>query len=157
MKKYLISLLFVAGIANAGLVNGVAFVVNDEPITLYDIDKEMQEKGLSKNDAVKSLIDETLYNQQIKKENISVDIFDVDNYLSKLAAQNRMTLLEFKALVRQQQDYDQFVEGIKKRLMHEKLIKKVARGNIKIATDDDIKIISTLYTFYTSKLYLFYN
>ena len=140
MKKYLVSLLLSLGIANAGLVNGVAIVVNDEPITLYDIDMQMQKKGLSKNDAVKSLIDEVLYDQQIQKENISVDIFDVDEYISKLAAQNRMSLLEFKSVVRQQQDYKKFVDDIKRRLIHQSLIKKVARGNIKIATDDDIKI-----------------
>ncbi len=140
MKKYLISLLLGLGIANAGLVNGVALVVNDEPITLYDIDKQMQEKRLNKNDAIKNLIDEVIYRQQIKKENISVDIFDIDNYIGQLASRNKMSLLEFKALVRQQQDYDKFVEGIKTRLTHEKLIKKIAQGNIKIATDDDIKI-----------------
>lgn len=140
MKKYLVSLLLSLGIANAGLVNGVAIVVNEEPITLYDIDKQMQETGLSKKDAVKSLIDQLLYDQQVKKENVSVDIFDVDEHISKLAAQNRMSLLEFKSIIRQQQDYNQFVADIKKRLIHQQLIKKIARGNIKIATDDDIQI-----------------
>ena len=140
MKKHLVSLLLCFGIANAALVNGVAIVVNEEPITLYDIDKRMQEQGLSKKDAVKSLIDQLLYEQQIKKENVSIDIFDIDEYISKLATQNRMSLLEFKSIIRQQQDYDQFVNDIKKRLVHQKLIKKIARGNIKIATDDDIQI-----------------
>lgn len=140
MKKYLVSFLLSLGIANAGLVNGVAIVVNDEPITLYDIDMKMETKGLNKNDAVKSLIDEVLYEQQVKKENVNVDIFDVDEYISKLAAQNRMSLLEFKSVIRQQQDYKKFVDGIKKTLIHQNLVKKVARGNIKIATDDDIKI-----------------
>ena len=140
MKKYLVSLLLSLSVANAGLVNGVAVVVNDEPITLYDIDMKMETTGLNKNDAVKSLIDEVLYDQQIKKENINVDIFDVDEYISKLASQNRMSLLEFKSVIRQQQDYEKFVEDIKQRLIHERLIKKVARGNIKIASDDDINI-----------------
>jgi hypothetical protein len=140
MKKYLVGFLLSLGIANAGLVNGVAVVVNDEPITLYDIDLKMQEKGLNKNDAVKNLIEEVLYEQQIAKENISVDIFEVDEYISKLAAQNRMSLLEFKSVIRQQQDYQQFVNDIKKRLTHQELVKKVARGNIKVATENDIKI-----------------
>lgn len=139
MKKYLVSILLSLSFANAGLVNGVALVVNDEPITLYDIDKQMQETGLSKNDAVKSLIDKVLYEQQVKSENISVDIFDVDNYITKLAEQNRMSLLEFKSLIRQQQDYNKFVDDVKKRLVHERLVQKVARGNIKIADDEDLK------------------
>lgn len=140
MKKYLISFLFSLSLANAGLVNGVSVVVNDEPITLYDIDTVMQEQGLSRNDAVKSLIDKVIYEQQLKKENITVDIFDIDNYIAKLAAQNKMSTLEFKAIVKQQQDYEKFTQDIKQRLLHQKLVTKVARGNIKIATDDDIKI-----------------
>lgn len=140
MKKTLIALLLGFSLSQAGLVNGIAMVVNDEPITLFDVDQEMQTKNIDKNQAVKNLINEIIYNQEIKKNNVSVDIFDVDNYIAKLAASNNMKPLEFKALVRQQQDYNAFIESIKKQLTHQKLIRKVAGGKIKIATDDDLKI-----------------
>ena len=72
------------GILSAGLVDGIALVVNEEPITLYDIDKKMLESNLSKKDAVSLLIDELLYEQELRKYNIEVDIFDVNNYIEKI-------------------------------------------------------------------------
>ncbi len=140
IQKLIFSIFFLIGVANAGLVNGVALVINDQPITLYDIDEEMQSKNIDKNAAVQNLINKLIYDQSIKNNSVSVDIFDVDNYIAKLAAQNNMKPLEFKALVRQQQDYNQFIQKIKEQLTHQKLIRKVSDGNLKIATDDDLKI-----------------
>jgi hypothetical protein len=140
IQKLIFSIFFLAGVANAGLVNGVALVINDQPITLYDIDEEMQKKNIDKNSAVQNLINGIIYEQALKNNSVSVDIFDVDNYIAKLAAQNNMKPLEFKALVRQQQDYNQFIQKIKEQLTHQKLIRKVAGGNLKIATEDDLKI-----------------
>lgn len=140
MRKYILSLIVVVSFANAGLINAVALIVNNDPITLYDIDKMMEENHLSKQKAVKLLIDEKIYNQAIKKNGVSVDIFDVDNYIDKLAVQNKMSTLDFKALVRQQQDYNAFRQKIKTQLLHQKLVRKIAEGKIKIATNDDIKI-----------------
>ncbi len=48
MKKLLGILLLSTTISFAGLVDAVALVVNDEPITLYDIDKRMVESKVSK-------------------------------------------------------------------------------------------------------------
>jgi hypothetical protein len=140
MKIFILSLLTSFIFLNAGLVNAIAIVVNNSPITLYDIDQIIQEKNITKQQAVESLIDEKLYNQDLKKKHISVDIFDIDNYIGKLAAQNKMNVLDFKSLVRQQQDYKLFKEQIKKQLLHQKLILKIAGGKLKIASSNDIEI-----------------
>ena len=139
MKKYIFSLIFTFTFLEAGLVNGIALIVNDTPITLYDIDKKMQGDNLSKQQAVDIIIDDTLYKQELKKNNISVDIFDVDNYIDKLAKQNKMSTLDFKALVRQQQNYELFKAQIEIQLKHQKLIKKIASGKLIIANDEDMK------------------
>ncbi|MEA2019057.1 MAG: peptidyl-prolyl cis-trans isomerase [Campylobacterota bacterium] len=140
MKKYILILLCCCTFAYAGLVNGIAIIVNDTPITLYDIDKMAQSKKVSKQKAADILIDEKIYEQELKNKNISVDIFDVDNYIEKLAASNKMNTLDFKALVRQQQNYELFKENIKKQLLHQKLIRKVAAGKLKTASPKDIQI-----------------
>jgi len=140
MRIFIVSLLLSLSFLHAGLVNAIAILVNDSPITLYDIDQEMLTKKFTKDQAVSSLIDQRIYNQEIAKNNISVDIFDVDNYIEKLAAQNKMNTLDFKSLVRQQQDYEEFKKKIEKQLLHQKLIQKIAGGKLNIATDDDINI-----------------
>jgi len=140
MRIYILSLLASFTFAYAGLVNGIAIIVNNTPITLYDIDKTMEAKKLSKQQAVEALIDEKIYEQELRNKNISVDIFDVNNYIEKLATSNKMNILDFKALVRQQQNYTLFKENIKKQLLHQKLIRKVAGGKLKTASAKDIKI-----------------
>lgn len=139
MKKFLASLAVFTSISYASLINGIAVTINDIPITLYDIDKEMTSKSLSKKEAVESLFDNILYDEEIKKRGITVDIFDINSYIDKLAAANNMNSLDFKALIRQQQDYDTFTEKVRQQLIHEKLVMKIAQGNIKIATDEDMK------------------
>lgn len=141
MKIYILGLFLSFNFLYAGLINGIAVLVNNAPITLYDIDQKMLEKKMTQKDAINSLVDEKIYEQELSKNNIGVDIFDVDNYIEKLAAQNKMNVLDFKSLVRQQQDYEQFKSKIKEQLLHQKLIQKIAAGKLKIATKDDIEIV----------------
>lgn len=141
MKKLLCTLLLSATISFAGLIDAVALIVNDEPITLYDIDKRMVQGNLSKKDAVSSLIDEVLYKQLIEQNNISVDVFDMNNYLEKVAASNGMDLYTFKSVIKQKyKDYSKFEDETRSRIEREKLIRKLVRGNLKIATDEDLRI-----------------
>jgi len=140
MKNIILGILFTTASLYAGLVNAIAITINETPITLYDIDKEIETKQISKGQAVSALIDEVLYDQALKTNKISVDIFDIDNYIEKLAASNKMNVLDFKSLVRQQQDYTAFKAKIKKQLLHQKLISKIAGGKLKIATEDDLNI-----------------
>ena len=140
MKKYILALITTFTFSYAGLVDAIAIIINDIPITLYDIDQKMLTNKLTKQQAVESLIDETLYAQELRMKNVDVDIFDVDNYIDKLAAQNKMSSLDFKSLVRQQQNYELFKLKIEKQIRHQKLIKRIASGKLKIADEADMKI-----------------
>ena len=140
MIKIILGLFTVSVLSYAGLINGIAIVVNDTPITLYDIDLEMEKQNINKEIAVDILVDKILYEQELKKRDINVDIFDIEDHLEKLAAQNQISLIEFKSLIREQQNYDDFIAKIKKQLIHQKLITKIAQGNLKFATEEDLKI-----------------
>lgn len=140
MGKFLITTLLFSSICFAGLINGIAAIINNEPVTLYDIDQKMIDSRVNKQQAFDLIVEETLYNQELKKNNISVDIFDIDEYISKLARQNNMNVLDFKAVVSQQQDYESFKKNIKKQLKHQKLVQKIASGKVKIVDDNDMKI-----------------
>ncbi|PKN14825.1 MAG: peptidylprolyl isomerase [Deltaproteobacteria bacterium HGW-Deltaproteobacteria-24] len=141
MKKLFISVLMCASLAHAGLVDAVALTVNNDAITLYDIEaKAAQTKG-DKNAAVSMLIDELLYEQELQKHNISVSLFDINEYLERVAASNGLELYAFKAIIKQKyEDYAVFEEETKKRILQEKLVQKLVRGNIKIATQEDLEI-----------------
>jgi len=140
MKKILLLLAFSLVSLNAGLINAISVLVNEEPITLIDIDNKMTLDKVNKQTAVNILIEEILYNQSLDKLNVSVDSFDVNNYMEQLASQNKMKVFEFKNAVRRQQSLESFQSDIKKRLIHQKLIAKIAQNNIAVATDEDMKI-----------------
>ena len=140
MTKYILGFLTTITLSWAGLVNGIAVLVNDIPITHYDIDQTVNNKSITKDQALGVLIDKILYKQELKNQNITVDIFDIDNHIDKLAAQNKMSTLDFKSVVRQQQDYDLFKSQIKNQLLHQKLVRKIASEKLKLASDNDMKI-----------------
>lgn len=141
MTKIVVALLMVVSISFAEIINGIALTVNDEPITLYDIEKRKLEANITKDKAVSQIIDEVLFNQLVKKYNISADLFDVNNYLEKVAASNGMDLYTFKSVIKQKyKDYNKYEEQTKKQIIRQKLTGKLVRGNIKIATEEDLKI-----------------
>lgn len=140
MYKILISIFFLASVLNAGLVNAVAIKVDNKIITLYDIDETMQNKKINKKDAISFLIDKTLFENEISKKNISVDIFDINNYLEKLARSNNMELYSFKSLIKQKYpDEKKFNDEIKQRILKEKLTASLIRGKLNIANEEDMK------------------
>ena len=140
-KRVVFSLLATVCISNAQMINGIALSVNDDPITISDINERITQMQLKKSDAVSSLIDEILYKQELEKQNITVDIFELNSYLEKIAASNGMDLYSFKSILRQKnKNFEEFEQETKNELLKRKMAAKIVRGNLAIATEDDLKI-----------------
>ena len=156
MYKLFLTLLVSSGISFAGVANGIAITVNDEPITVYDIEKAMSVTKLSKNEAVGLLIDKALYEQSVKENNIVADIFDVNEYIEKLAKANGMDLYSFKAIVKQKYgNYSDFEEEAKDAVVRQKLIQKIVKGQLAVASQEDMELYyeKNKNQFSTSKAY----
>jgi hypothetical protein len=156
MYKLFLTLLVSSGISFAGMINGVALIVNDEPITIYDIDNTMSVNKIGKNQAVGLLIDKALYEQSIKENNISADIFEINDYIEKLANANGMDIYTFKSVVKQKYgDYTAFEDEAKDAVIRQKLIQKIVKGQLAIATDEDMQLYyeKNKEQFSTSKFY----
>ena len=156
MYKLFLTLLVSSGISFAGIVNGVALTVNDQPITIYDIDKTVSINKISKNEAVGLLIDKTLYEQAVSQNNITADVFDVNEYIERLAKANGMDLYSFKAIVKQKYaNYADFEEEAKDAVIRQKLIQKIVKGQLAVATQEDMELYyeKNKSQFSTSKAY----
>ena len=141
MYKLFLTLLISSGISFAGMTNGIALTVNEDPITIYDIEKTMSANNISKNEAVGFLIDKTLYEQAIKENNIVADIFDVNDYIEKLASSNGMDLYSFKSVVKQKYgNYELFENEAKDAVIRQKLIQKIVKGQLAVATQEDMEL-----------------
>lgn len=137
----LVAIISCSAYAENKMIDAIALVVNNEPITVYDIDQRMAKTKEKKAAAVSALIDKKLFDQEIEKKNISADVFDINNYLEKIAASNGMDLYTFKSIVKQKyKDYDAFEEGIKQQVLKDKLAQQLVRGKLAVANDDDLKI-----------------
>ena len=156
MYKLFLTLLVSSGISFAGVANGIAITVNDEPITVYDIEKTMSVNKLGKNEAVGLLIDKALYEQSVKENNIVADVFDVNEYIEKLAKANGMDLYSFKAIVKQKYgNYSDFEEEAKDAVVRQKLIQKIVKGQLAVASQEDMELYyeKNKNQFSTSKAY----
>jgi hypothetical protein len=141
MYKLFISLVISSGISFAAMINGIAIIVNDEPITLHDIDKTMSVNNVGKNEAVSYLIDKILYDQLVQENNISADIFEINDYIEKLANSNGMDVYTFKSIVKQKYpDYSIFEDEAKNSVIRQKLVQKIVKGQLAIATQEDMEL-----------------
>lgn len=141
MNKLFLSLIISSSLSFAGMINGIALTVNDEPITLYDIEKTMQVNKVGKNEAVGYLIDKILYDQLVQENNISADIFDVNDYIEKLARANGMDVYAFKSIIKQKYpDYSVFENEAKNVVIRQKLVQKIVKGQLAVATQEDMEL-----------------
>lgn len=141
MYKLFLALLISSGISFAGMINAVALTVNDEPITIYDVEKTISQNKISKNEAVSLLVDKILYEQLVQQYNITADVFDVNDYIEKLASSNGMDLYSFKSIIKQKYpDYSVFENEAKTVVIRQKLIQKIVKGQLTIASQEDMEL-----------------
>lgn len=137
MKKIYIFLSLCVVFATAQMINAIAIIVDQEPITLYDIDMAMKELNIDRTKAIELLINDRIEQAQIKKMGNVVDEFELENEIKKMLVANEIDLNDFKAdLKAKGQNYENFKKEYKKQLEKRKLYEAVASG-AKIDYSDD--------------------
>ena len=93
MKKILLaSLIFLS--LNAKIVDKIVAVVNNSPITSYDIKTLQNNLHINKNQALNMLIDKKLIQNEIKKRGISVDDYEINDAMRNIAKRNNKNRVE---------------------------------------------------------------
>jgi peptidyl-prolyl cis-trans isomerase SurA len=132
--KIVLTLLLLFFSLYGKMIDKIAIIVNNIPITSYDIQKMTQKTG-NKNIAIDTLINDALIKSAIKEKGIYVDEFDVEKKMEEIAKRNGMTLFDFKTLLIQKGDFDKLKKKLKKQLQIDKLLnyynKRVTNDNIK--------------------------
>lgn len=126
--------------ANAALVDGVSIIINKEPITLYDIHKYATRFNLSKKEALDILVRQKLEDSEIKKLSISVDGFELDQYIENLAISNNMNQYDFLEMLRSKNiNVVEYKEDLKKKLQRDKLYKKIVSSKMQQLNDNELR------------------
>ncbi|WP_149706916.1 peptidylprolyl isomerase [Campylobacter concisus] len=129
MKKLLFlaaSMLSALNLYSAQMINGIAAIVENEPITLYEVYSLKEQLRASEQDALNLLIRDRLEDAQIKNLNISVTPFELNDRIESIAKQNGMTNSQFRSSIQAQgMDFLEFKNNIEKKMLQEKLYKSI--------------------------------
>lgn len=149
-KSWFIAAAFVAATATASsaaeVLNRVVASIDGEPITLYEFQQyAAREKSASlaspqtpsQRDILQALITEKLVAKEIAAQNIRVRDEDVDHYIDRIKAQNRMTDEQLKAALQQQGlSYDKYRNQVKTEIEKIQLLNRQIRGRVNVTPED---------------------
>ena len=125
---------------NAATVNGVSVIINKEPITLYDVFKYSQRFNISKKESLDILVRQKLEDSEIKKLGISIDNFEVDQYIENLAISNNMSQYDFLNMISSKNiNISEYKEDLKKKLQRDKLYKKIVSTKMQQMGDGELQ------------------
>jgi parvulin-like peptidyl-prolyl isomerase len=130
--KFLMIFISLFIFLNGKVIDSLAILVNEQPITTYDIEK-LQKQVKNREIAISILIDRSLLKQEIKRRGIYVDDFDIDKAMQKIAQKNGMSLFNFKSYLLQQGQLESLKERLKSQLEQDKLISSL---NIRVSPED---------------------
>jgi hypothetical protein len=140
MYKTLLPLLFVSFL-NAAIYDGVAIVVKDQTVTLFEIKKKMQTLHIDAKKAADMLIREKLEAIEIKERQITAGNTEVYDEISKTAARNKLSVSEFYEAVRNANGLTstQLKEKIRQRILTQKLYVAIAYTALSEPTPEETK------------------
>ncbi|MBV5279254.1 MAG: peptidyl-prolyl cis-trans isomerase [Campylobacteraceae bacterium] len=124
---------------SAGVVDGVSVIINKEPITLFDVYKYSGRFNISKKEALDILVRQKLEESEIKKLNISVDAFEVDQYIENLAISNNVSQFDFLNMIKSKNiDVAEYKEDVKSKIKRDKLYKKIVSNKMQQMGDSEL-------------------
>ena len=137
--KFLISVfLFIS--LYAKVIDKIEIIVNNIPITSYEILKLEKTSQINRDKAISILIDKAILHAEIKKRGIYVDDFDIDEEMQKIAQKNGMSLFNFKDYLLQKGELMSLKTQIKSKIQRDKLLKSM---NIRVTREDVKKYYET--------------
>jgi len=127
MRKFAIfTLLFLGLNLHAAKINGVVALVNNEPITAYELQAMKKQTGGNDRAALEALISQKLQNAEIKRLGIMVSPLELSNATNEVAKQNNMSLEQLqKAVVRSGDTWDGFQKKLENDIKARKFYERV--------------------------------
>ncbi|MBN2815165.1 MAG: peptidyl-prolyl cis-trans isomerase [Campylobacterales bacterium] len=140
MYKLLFITLFSISLS-ANVYDGVAIVVKDKAITMYDIEKEMQLSHVDAQAASDKLIRQQLEALEIEERKITVSSTEVYDDIKQMASRNNMSVSDFYDAVREANGLSstELKEKIKEKLLSQKLYSAIAYSSLSEPSQSEIE------------------
>ena len=140
MYKILLTLML-ATILNAEVYDGVAIVVKDRAITLYELKKEMEASKIDAQKASDVLIRKRLEEVETQERKITVNSSEVYDDIKKTAARNNLNISEFYEAVRESSGLSstELKEKVKHKLLSQKLYSAIAYSSVSQPSEEEVE------------------
>ncbi len=141
-KQILITSAFLisSSYAAPSLVNGIAFFVNGDPITLLDLYSTMQGAKVNQDAAIDILINKQLHEQEIKKRDIIITDLDISNEIERIARVNKTSVENIRSYMQENgKDWNAYKQEIKDNLIKTKLYQSITQDSLKLTDEKDLQ------------------
>ncbi|GMB95860.1 MULTISPECIES: SurA N-terminal domain-containing protein [unclassified Helicobacter] len=114
-----------------GIVGGIAVTVNNDPITLYQIETQEKENHISRQQAINTLIIQRIQAQEIKRLKIDIEDDKIDAEIENIAKHNGMSVNDFmRTLANEGIDPMRYRKQLKKQLETRELLRNILLFNV---------------------------
>jgi peptidyl-prolyl cis-trans isomerase SurA len=139
MRKPLFLIFLISLTLCAEMIDGVAILVKQEPITMSDIREAMKKEGKDLQATSDSLIREKLEKQEAKERKISVSGKEVYDEIESMAEQNGLSVQQLFDAMQSVRNLtaSEFKAKIKKNLLNKKLYNAIAFSHMDQPTEDE--------------------
>lgn len=131
-----ILILFVFNPLKAQTVNAIAAIVDNEPITLFDVAQAKSKLNLTDAEALNLLIKDRLEQAQIKAMGLSTSQFEINERIAMLASQNNMTPAQFRSFMSKKGvSATDLSDDVRNAILQEKLYRAIAAGSRSVSEE----------------------
>ena len=147
MLKTILLLTIFSSFAFSRVVGGIAILVNGSPVTTYELKSFARANHISMNDAVNSLVQQKLEEQEAAKLGLRVTRMEIDTEMLNLAKKNGMSLEQFKReVIKEGKSLDDLQLQIRKKILKDKLYQTILQSSLQKPTEDDLKRFYDLHS-----------
>lgn len=140
MKKLvLLGIITLLTLSQAKMVDGIALVVDGEPVTTAEIRAVQQQAQVTKEEATNLLIQDRLQKSAMK--DIHIDEKAIDDKIAGIASQNNVTVPKMQKILKAQgTSWNKYRSSIRNALKKEKFFQQKIANTITAPTEDELKL-----------------
>jgi len=140
MKKLiLLGLIALLTLSHAKMVDGIALIVEGEPVTTAEIRAIQQQMQVSKKQAESLLIQDRLQKSAMK--DIVIDEGSIDSKIAAIAAQNNLTIPKMQKILKEQgTPWSKYRVGIRYAMKKERFFQENVLNSIPAPSEDELKL-----------------
>lgn len=125
--------------AKAELLDAISIIVENEPVTLFEIFKFSKQYNVEPRNAIDLLVRQKLELIQIKNMNIDVSDFDIDQQINQIATRNNMSTQGFfNAIAAQGVKAEEYKNDLKLKMQRDKLYQYIIRERLQAFNKNDV-------------------